>query len=161
MKIINKRRKQHKTDYGKRRKLLKSEKARIVFRKTSTYLIAQYTTSTHAQDAVKISYTSKNLLNYGWPKEQMGSLKSIPAAYLLGLLIGTNIKDKKGVIVDAGMTRTIYKNRFYGFLKGLIDAGLEITCKEEAFPEQERIEGKHMKKDFSSHFKQIKEKIHK
>ena len=88
MKTIRKRRKQGKTNYLKRIKLLKSGKPRVVFRKTNRYIIAQYIISKEAKDSISIGINSKILLNYGWPKEKMGSLKSLPASYLTGYLMG-------------------------------------------------------------------------
>jgi len=55
------------------------------------------------------------------------------------------------------MLRTNHKGKVYAFLKGLIDAGLEISCKEEAFPESTRISGEGLKNDIE--FKKIKSKI--
>lgn len=162
-KTLKRRRREHKTDYLKRIKLLKSGKPRVVFRKTNKYVLAQYVTSREAQDKVEIGVSSRNLLKYDWPKEFAGSLKSIPASYFTGLLIGKKIiKQKlKTPIVDFGMTRTLHKTRVYGFLKGLIDAGIEIKCKEEAFPSEDRLKGEHMKKGFSKIFGEIKSKIEK
>jgi len=163
MKVAKRRRREYKTDYLNRLKLLKSGKPRVVFRKTNKHIIAQYITSKHAQDKIEITLNSKDLTKYGWPEEFKGSLKSISASYLTGYLIGKQIK-KQGLenpIVDLGMLRTIYKTKVYAFIKGLIDAGLEINCKEEAFPEEERIQGKSLKKDFSSTFNEIKLKIDK
>ena len=149
MKTIRRRRLQNKTDYLTRLKLLKSEKPRIVFRKTNRYLISQYVNSEEAKDKIVFGLNSKQLLKYGWPKEFGNSLKSIPAAYSLGLLMGKEILKRKleRPIVDFGMIRTIKKNKLYGFLKGLIDSGLEISCSEDCFPEEERISGKNLKKD--------------
>ncbi len=163
MKTLKRRRKECKTDYGKRIKLLKSGKPRIVFRRTNKYVIAQYVTSKEAQDKVEIGISSKNLSKYGWSKEFSGSLKSTSASYLTGLLMGKKIiKQKlKTPIVDFGMARILHKTRVYGFLKGLIDAGIDIKCKKEAFPGEDRIKGKHMKKDFSKIFEEIKSKIEK
>src|SRR3989339_500834 len=110
MKTLKRRRQEFKTDYNKRIKLLKSQRPRIVFRRTNKYIIAQYVTSYEAQDNV-----------------------------------------------DFGMLRTNHKGKVYAFLKGLIDAGLEISCKEEAFPESTRISGEGLKNDIE--FKKIKSKI--
>jgi large subunit ribosomal protein L18 len=163
MTVLKRRRREGKTDYMKRFKLLKSDSPRILFRKTDRYIIAQYATSKEAQDKVEIGITSKKLKEFGWPDEFDGSLKSIPAAYLTGLLIGKEIikKKLKNPIVDFGMTRVISKNRCYAFLKGIIDAGVKIKCDEEQFPEEERIIGKNLKEDFSKTFKEIKSKIEK
>lgn len=163
MKVSKRRRREGKTDYLKRIKLLKSETPRIVFRRTNKYIIAEYVTSHEAQDKVEIGMTSKILKNYGWPEKFDGSLKSIPACYLTGFLIGKEIIKKKleNPIVDFGMMRMLSKNKGFAFLKGLIDAGIEINCDEEHFPEEERIEGKSLKEDFSKTFKEIKSKIEK
>ena len=158
MKALKRRRKENKTDYLKRIKLLKSGSPRVVFRRTNRYVIAQYVTSKEAQDKVEIGINSKCLLKYGWPKKH-GNLKSIPASYLTGLLIGKKIiKEKlKTPIVDFGMIRTLHKTKTYAFLKGLIDSGVEIKCNEETFPGEERIKGEHMKNEIP--FKEIKSKI--
>jgi len=163
MKTIKRRIRESKTDYSKRIKLLKGNTPRIVFRKTNKYVIAQYVTSREAQDKVEISVTSKKLMEYGWPENARGSLKSIPAAYLTGFLIGKNIvKSKmKDAIIDFGMIRNVHKSRSYAFLKGLIDAGLKIKCEKDLFPDENRIRGKHMKKDFTEAFNQIKSKLEK
>jgi len=163
MKIQKRRRRENKTDYLKRLKLLKSRSPRVVFRKTNKYIIAQYVTSKQAQDKIEIGVNSKHLINYGWPKEFEGSLKSIPAAYFVGLLMGKNIIKRKleTPIADFGMLRALHKTKVYAFLKGLSDAGIKIKCKEETFPSEDRIKGKHMKKDFSKIFDEIKSKMEK
>ncbi len=163
MKTLKRRKLEGKTDYGKRLKLLKSHSPRLVFRKTNRYIISQYITSKAAQDKIEIGITSKKLKKFGWPEEFEGSLKSIPSAYLTGLLMGKEINKKglKAPIVDFGMMRVLAKNKGYAFLKGIIDAGVKIKCDEKQFPEQERIQGKNMREDFSKTFEQIKNKIEK
>ena len=59
MKIQKRRRRENKTDYGRRLKLLKSEKPRLVFRRTNKYVIAQYVLSKEARDSIKIGLNSK------------------------------------------------------------------------------------------------------
>lgn len=141
MKVAKRRRRENKTDYLARKIMLKSGKPRIVFRKTNKYVIAQYVLSKEAKDIVTFGVTSKILLKHGWPEESKGSLKSIPASYLIGYFMGKKIlKDKlETPIVDLGMIRTVYKSKVFAFIKGLKDSGLEILSKDEAFPE---IEGK-------------------
>ncbi|MDD5012745.1 MAG: 50S ribosomal protein L18 [Candidatus Nanoarchaeia archaeon] len=161
MRLPKQRRIENKTDYLKRLKLLKSGVPRVTFRKTNRYVIAQYITSKEAQDKIELGITSKKLKEYGWPDKFDGSLKSVPASYLTGFLLGKEImKNKmKTPIVDFGMTRVLSKNRTFAFIKGLIDAGVEIKCSEEHFPDEERIIGKNMKEDFSKKFVEIKSKI--
>lgn len=147
MKTIRRRRKECKTDYLHRLKLLKSGKPRVVFRKTNRYIIAQYVESHEAQDRVVFGVNSKDLLKHGWPESAKGSLKSITASYLTGYLMGKKIQNKKleTPIVDFGMIRTLHKTKVYAFLKGMVEAGIEINCDEECFPQEERIKGEHMK----------------
>jgi large subunit ribosomal protein L18 len=147
MKIQKRRRRENKTDYLKRIKLLKSDKPRLVFRKTNKYLSVQYVTSDESQDKVVFGINSNDLLNYGWDENAKGSLKSITAAYLTGYLVGKKILKEKfeKPIVDFGMMRVLYKTKVFAFLKGLIESGIEIESKKESFPEEERIKGEHLK----------------
>jgi len=163
MKTLKRRRKENKTNYSKRIKLLKGETPRILFRKTNKYIIAEYITSKEAQDKIEIGMNSKTLIKYGWPKEMEGSLKSIPASYLIGFLIGKKILSSKKTtpILDIGMIRNLHKTKPYAFLKGLVDSGIKMKYKEGVFPEKDRIEGKNMKADFSKTFNEIKSKIEK
>jgi large subunit ribosomal protein L18 len=161
MRTQKRRRKENKTDYLKRLKLLKSEKPRIIFRRTNRFIISEYIVSEEAQDKVVFGFDSRKLNDYGWPKNAQGSLKSITASYLTGFLTGkTILKEKLELpILDAGMNRAIHKNKIYAFLKGLIDAGMKINCDKEFFPEEERIKGQHLKNKVP--FDEIKLKISK
>jgi large subunit ribosomal protein L18 len=161
MKVQRRRRRENKTNYLKRLKMLKSEKPRLVLRKSNKYLQVQYVISKEAQDYVKKEFSSKMLLQYGWPKGKEGSLKSVCASYLTGFLVAkTLLKEKKETpIIDFGMMQTLHKTRIFSFLKGIIDGGINLSCQEEAFPEEDRIKGKNLKEDFSSEFEKIKSKI--
>jgi large subunit ribosomal protein L18 len=161
MRTQKRRRKENKTDYLKRLKLLKGEKPRIIFRKTNRYIISEYITSKEAQDSVVFGFDSRKLEEYGWPKNAQGSLKSVTASYFTGYLTGKNIIKKKldMPILDAGMNRAIHKNKIFAFLKGLIDSGIKINCKKEFFPQEERIKGEHLKNKIP--FSEIKSKIDK
>ena len=74
--------------------MLKSNKPRLVIRKTNRYILAQIVESEIAQDKTIIKVSSKDLLQKGWPEENKGSLKSLPASYLTGFLIGSLAKGK-------------------------------------------------------------------
>ncbi|MCK5624643.1 50S ribosomal protein L18 [Candidatus Pacearchaeota archaeon] len=161
MKVVKRRRKEAKTDYAKRIKLLKSNSPRLVFRKTNKYLIAQYVISKEAKDEIKLGGNSKELLKFGWPNEFKGSLKSISAAYLFGSLMSKKIKDNKleKPIIDFGMIKMIHKTKTYAFLKGLKDNGLDISCDDKVCPDENRLKGEHMKNKIP--FEEIKLKIEK
>lgn len=138
MRIMRRRRREGKTDYKARLTMLKSDKPRIVIRKTNRYVIIQLVKSDIAQDKVISGISSKNLLAFGWPKEKIGSLKSLPAAYLAGFLLGEQIKEKtKHAIFDIGMNRNVHQSRIYAVLKGLLDSGISIPHNKEALPSDE------------------------
>lgn len=158
--IRKSRRIEGKTDYKARLNLLKSEKPRIVIRKTNRYIIGQYIKTKEAKDDVAVGINSKFLLDYGWPSEMKNSLKSIPAAYLTGLLLGKKVIEKEGkvqAVLDTGLIRNIQKSRVYAFLKGIVDSGVDISHKKEVFPDENRIIGKHLKKEIQ--FNKVREKI--
>ena len=162
-KTIKRRRIENKTNYDQRLKMLKSGCLRIVFRKSNRYIQAQLVESYEAQDKILITLKSNELLEYGWPKEAHNSLKSLPASYLTGYLIGSKIDEKtrkKGLIVDLGMYRNVHKSKLYAFIKGLVDAGVEVTSKEDIFPDEDRLKGIHLKNEIvSKKFEEIKKKI--
>ena len=128
-----------KTDYKARLSLLESGKARLIIRKTNKYIIVQLVQSDIARDKVIASAVSKELLNKGWPEEFSGSLKSRPAAYLTGFLIGLKAKGKDAIL-DIGMNRNVHKSRLYAALKGALDAGLHIPHNKDALPSDDMIE---------------------
>ncbi len=164
MKTQRKRKMQKKTDYSARIGMLKSGLPRIVVRKTNKYIILQYVKSKEAKDTVIIGVTSKNLLKLGWPEKSSGSLKSISAAYLTGLLMGKKILEKEKnpkVIYDIGLQRNISGNRLYASLKGLIDSGIELSHDKKIFPSDDRIEGKHLKSELKEVFDKVKKNIEK
>ncbi|MBS3077459.1 50S ribosomal protein L18 [Candidatus Pacearchaeota archaeon] len=139
-KTLRRRRRERKTDYKARFSLLKSEKPRLVVRKTNRYILVQIIDSDIAQDKVIAETSSKNLLSKGWPKEKQGSLKSLPAAYLTGFLLVKSLKTKIGeVILDIGLQRNVHGSRLYAVLKGAVDAGLKVSHNPEALPDIKMI----------------------
>lgn len=141
MKLDKRRRRENKTNYSKRLILLKGNSPRLVIRKTNRYIILQIIESKKAQDKVSYSANSKELLKYGWPENKKGSLKSLGAAYLGGLLLGKKSKDiKEKVILDIGLIPNTKGSKVYAALKGFSDSGKEIKYKEEVIPSKERIE---------------------
>lgn len=139
---VRRRRQEARTDYKARLHLLASEKPRVVFRKTNRYLLAQIIISEIAQDKVLCNATTKDLLNHGWPEKLKGSLKSLPAAYLLGHLIVQKAKNVKSGILDLGLIRHVPKSRAYAFVKGMKDAGFDIPCKDDVLPDESQLNKK-------------------
>jgi len=139
------RRREGKTDYYLRRKLVISGLPRLVARKTLKHTVTQIIIARPEGDKTLISAHSKELIQkYGW----LGGTGNIPAAYLTGLLIGykalkANIEK---AILDIGLHRPTKGNRVFAVLKGAIDAGLEIPHSEEILPDESRIKGEHIAK---------------
>ena len=140
MKTIRRRKKEGKTDYKLRFNLLKSEKPRLVVRKTNRYIISQIVVSDIAQDKVLLTISSKELLLKGCPEDKKGSLKSLPACYLTGALLAKKSENLvKEVILDFGMHRNIHGSRIYALVKGAKEAGLNIAVDEDVLPKDDRI----------------------
>lgn len=140
--MIYKRRLQGKTDYKKRIKLLKSEKLRLVVRKSLKNIWAQIIQFNPDGDRILLSAHSNELKKYGWNLNN----RNIPSAYLTGLLVGIKAKQKniKEVILDIGFYRSIKGTLIYALVKGAIEAGLSIAHSKEIFPTENRIKGKHI-----------------
>lgn len=152
---IRRRRHEGKTDYKSRFYLLKSGKARVVFRKTNRYLQGQVVISDIAQDKVLITVSTKDLVQYGWPEKLSGSLKSLPAAYLMGYLLAKKSKVKEGVL-DIGLLSHVPKSRIYAFAKGMIEAGFNLPVKEDILPTDEMM---NRKEETAKLIKHLKEKL--
>jgi len=140
MKIIAKRRRiENKTNYTKRRRLLEGKKPRLVIRKTNKYITIQVIESKLAQDTVKYGVTSKELLEQGWPADKSGSLKSLAAAYLTGILFGKKAKSNGDAILDMGLIRNTKGSRIYAALKGVVDSGFKVRHSPSILPAIELI----------------------
>jgi len=137
------RRRDGKTDYHKRLKLLQSKKLRVVIRASGNHIRVQIVQSKLGGDKVLISSFSKELTSkYGW----IASTGNLPASYLVGYLTG--LRAQKNNIQEAIFDLGIFyhRNRVLAACKGVIDAGLQIPYREDFFPDglEERIKGNHI-----------------
>jgi large subunit ribosomal protein L18 len=147
------RKREGKTNYTKRLRMLKGEKVRLVVRKTLKYITVQLIKYENDGDKTLMSLSSKELIKYGWK----GYCRNIPAAYLIGLLLGKKAKVKDAVF-DIGLNNT-NSTILFAVLRGAVDAGLNIPHSEDLYPKTERVEGKHISEEFVKNFKVVKEKI--
>ncbi len=134
------RKREERTDYHRRLKLLKSGKPRLVLRLTNRHLIAQMIDFDSSGDKVLFGTTSKILSKFNWHF----SKNNISAAYLFGLYVG-KLCQKHNVIdfvIDLGLKKFQKKGKISAFLKGLADVGIETSHDTEVFPDEERISGK-------------------
>jgi large subunit ribosomal protein L18 len=183
-KVAFKRRREGKTNYGARLKLIGLDKHRLVVRVTGNHTLAQIVDVQIEGDQTLVSAHSQELKNMGW----LASGKNTSAAYLTGYLCGKKAI-KEGItdaVLDMGLATSTKGSRVYAVLKGAIDAGLEVPHNDVIIPSEDRITGEHisqyaqslekaeMEKKFSQyiqrglspmdlpdHFQSIKEKIEK
>lgn len=137
-----KRKKESKTDYKFRRRILSSKKLRLVIRRSLNNLNAQIIEFQPKGDKILVSCNTKELRELGW-KSHLGN---IPSAYLVGLLIASKAKHKKlnNLVFDIGLQPSIKNSALYAFLKGVLDNGLIIPHSKNILPKEERISGKHI-----------------
>ena len=136
--LDRRRRRESKTNYTKRLLLLKGNVPRLVIRKTNKYVLLQIVESVNAQDKIVSAVSTKELLKHGWPKEKAGSLKSLAAAYLGGILLAKKAGDKK-VILDTGLVPSTKGSRIYAAVKGAVEGGLDVPHKEDVLPTDEMV----------------------
>ncbi len=137
------RRREGKTNYHKRLKMLLSRKSRVVIRLTNKKVIAQVVQFHPEGDIVLVGVDSSALRKLGWKY----SLKNLPASYLTGLLVGKKAVEKKqeDAVLDSGNQSPFHGGKHFAFLKGLVDAGLQIKHGgENVFPSEERLTGAHV-----------------
>jgi len=161
--IAKRRKREGKTNYKKRLRMLLSNKPRLVIRPSNSNIIAQIIEYHPKGDMTTVSADSKELEKQGW-KFVKGN---IPAAYLTGVLLGTKAKKKdiKEAILDMGLNSSVKGSRIFACLKGVIDAGIQIPVSEDVFPDEKRIKGEHIvnykseKSDITKVFEEIKNKL--
>ena len=158
LRTIRRRRRECKTDYGLRMGLLKSSLPRITIRKTNKYFIVQVAESSEAQDKVLFGITSKALLDYGWDVKSSGSLKSISAGYLTGILAAKKIGSGE-FIIDLGMAINHKGGRVFSVIAGLIDGGLNVRANTKVLPSKERLMGEHLDEKVKDMVAKVKAKV--
>lgn len=137
------RRREGKTNYRRRRKLVISGRLRLVVRGSLNNFLAQLVESKFGGDRTLVSAHSRELVKkYGWK----GHCGNVPTAYLTGLLLALKAKKAgfKDAILDIGLHTPSKGCRVFAALKGALDGGLEIPHGEEILPSEERIRGEHI-----------------
>lgn len=157
-KVPHRRRREQKTDYQQRRKLLQSGKPRAVVRtsnKNTTTHLAHF----EREGDENTAYSKSNELEeYGW-EHATGNL---PAAYLTGFLTGMKAEEDEAVL-DLGIKEKKNGGRIFAAVQGMNDAGLEVPVGDEAVPEEGRLNGEHIKEmrdeDIPASVEKVKENI--
>ncbi len=136
------RRREGKTDYRTRKGIIISKENFLTVRISGKNTNIQISNAQVGGDRILASAHSRELKKLGWK----GSGKSVPAAYLTGLLAGQRASKAglKSAIVYAGIKPFRPASRIAAAVKGVIDAGVAIPVNEEALPPEERIKGEHI-----------------
>jgi len=181
-KVAFRRRREGKTDYGARIKLVDLDKSRLVIRISNANVIAQIINVGENGDETVVSAHSKELQKMGW----LGGANNTGAAYLTAYLCGKKAlaKGVEKAVLDIGLKPSIRGSKVFAAVKGANDAGLDVPFGESIVPDDERISGENIaeyaksldeseiKKQFSkylerglqpadlpNHFEEIKNKI--
>ena len=148
-----KRIRQHKTNYRKRAAILIGRHHFITIKVTNQNVLTRLLDPDIKGDKVLATAHSRELVKQGWS----GSLNSLPACYLTGILLGKKCLEKN---FDSGVLYTglnPFTSRVAACLKGIVDAGVHVPASEDSFPEQDRLEGNHIA-DYAKLLQQDKSK---
>ncbi len=152
---ILRRRMEGKTDYRKRKSILLSRSVFVAPRISGKNVTVQFSKATLKGDYVLASAHSRELYKVGWK----GSGKSLPAAYLTGLVAGLKAlrAGVKEASLYAGLERYRHGSRISAVLKGVLDAGVSVPADTETLPDDGRIKGEHISKYAAALSEQNKE----
>lgn len=141
-KVPMRRRREGRTDYHQRLRLLKSGKPRLVARKTNKHVIAQLVVARGEGDYTVANAHSSELGEFGWD----APTGNLPAAYLVGYLAGKRALDEgyEEAVLDIGLNDVTPGNKVFAVLMGASDAGLEVPHSEDVLPSWERVRGEHI-----------------
>ena len=156
--VAKRRKREGKTDYKMRIKLLMSKKPRLIIRKSLKNMLLQIVKFNPAGDKVIITVNSQSLKKLGWK----ANTNNLPASYLCGYLLGTKAKEKniEECILDLGMQSSLKKSSLFAALKGAVDAGLKVPHSKNVFSDEKRIKGEHIAA-YAKNLKENKEKFEK
>jgi large subunit ribosomal protein L18 len=139
------RRREGKTDYRVRLRLLKSGTPRAVVRFSGRRVRVSIVQYDPVGDRVVAVAESAELGRVGFPAS---SFSSTPAAYLTAYLAGLRSRSAGAemAVLDTGIRHPTEGGRLSAALKGLLDSGVEVPHGEGGFPSAERLNGAHLPK---------------
>ncbi|MBI2079511.1 50S ribosomal protein L18 [Candidatus Micrarchaeota archaeon] len=152
--VAFRRRREGRTDYNKRLALIKSNKPRMVVRKTNKSVIVQFVNYSPKGDTTEITVHSNTLQKlFNWD-----SKRNVLTAYLVGLYAAKQAKKKniKDFVLDIGLHPATKGSLLFASLKGAVDAGLNTNYNEDMVPTDKLSNPPESKKNL---FEQVKSKI--
>ena len=141
-KVAFRRRREGKTDYHARLRLVDLDKSRLVVRISNNHVIAQIINVAESGDETVVSAHSKELQKLGW----LAGTKNTSAAYLTAYLCAKKALNNgiEGAVLDIGLKPSIKGSKVFAALKGASDAGLHVPHGESILPDESRITGEHI-----------------
>lgn len=136
------RRREVRTDYHQRLRLLKSGKPRLVARASNRHVRAQLVSPGPNGDTTHAAASSEDLAEYDW-EAPTGNL---PSAYLTGYLAGLRAIEAgvEQAVLDIGLNTASPGNKVFAVQEGAIDAGVEIPHNDSVLADQPRTRGEHI-----------------
>jgi large subunit ribosomal protein L18 len=136
------RRREARTDYHQRLRLLKSGKPRLVARKSNKQVRAQLVVTGPQGDQTVAAAESTDLAEHGWE----APTGNMPAAYLTGLLAGLRAVEAgvEEAVLDIGLNSPTPGSKVFAIQEGAIDAGLEIPHNDSVLADWQRTRGEHI-----------------
>lgn len=138
------RKREGRTYYKKRLKILLSGRYRFVIRRSLKNFYASLIEYTPKGDKVLFTVNSKTLSKLGWK----GDSGNLPSAYLIGFIAGKKALEKgvNEAVLDLGFNTSTKGSRLYSALAGAVDSGLKVPYNAEVLPEKDRLAGCHIAK---------------
>ena len=156
-KVAFRRRREGRTDYSRRRRLIRGGVPRAVVRRSLKHTSVQFIDYDEVGDKVAVSAHSRELRDMGW----QFSTGNLPAAYLTGYLAGKKAM-AVGIdeaVLDIGLREPIAGSLVFATLKGMVDAGLYVPHSDDVLPSEERLMGNHIGDDVEVSVREILEKM--
>ena len=155
--VLFRRRRNGKTNFYYRKRLILSNKLRFVVRSSLKHIIIQIAQAELIGDKILSLTSSAELVkNFNW----RGGTGNLPTAYLTGFLAGKKAlqNNLKNGVLDLGVTSPIRGNRLFTALKGLIDAGIEMPHNKKIYPSEDRIRGENIA-NYAKYLAELEPKI--
>lgn len=155
--VAFRRRREGRTNYRARQRLLRGEVPRAVVRKTLNQTLVQLVQAEPTGDRIIATARSYDLREHGWS----AGTGNVPAAYLTGFLAGKRALSAgvKEAVLDIGLHKPTKGGRLFAALQGLVDAGLKVPHSDAVLPSKERIRGQHIGDAVAQSFDAVKAKL--
>jgi large subunit ribosomal protein L18 len=135
--VAYRRKREGKTDYKKRIKMLSGNRPRLVVRKSLKHISLQLIEYHQTGDKIIASAHSQELKKHGW-KAGTGNTS---AAYLTGMLLAKKAKKKIDCVLDIGQYTSVKGCILYAAAAGAAEGGLQVPFAKEIAPSMNRIRG--------------------